>query len=176
MKTSLIQLSYAHSRIANDIASEINPRIKNWRSSKPTIKLKTRFLSHNCGRYSSRMPYIKWEYTPLYRSFGCICENGKKLVGMVGNERFSVSAPRGYSFSEDDLGIKIVSNSNNKDDYHFNSSEILEDKAITKIISKLRANRKTRIEKTRQEKKEKHLNSIFERDIPFIRVNIHDSR
>lgn len=140
----LIPLSWLLGKLAKEIAQENNGRIQNWRDSVPTFDGKIGLIkSFDCGRYSRKCTYTKWEYAARCRSWGCILPNGD-LVGVISRRKFRLKPWRGYRWDADVSGIRLVSNRCQSDDYHPNSDDIEEGMRV--IVGRLRSNASVRKE------------------------------
>jgi len=162
-----------------EICQENYPRIKNWRN--PTAALDDAikpiggYFTHNCGRYSSRCQYTKYEYSPYCQSFGEIIDNGSALVGKIGVENFHLIAPKGFIFAADNLGVSLQSKSNPKKNFYFNSDDVLFN-GVKGMLFNLRENWEKQKNARKLELEKQYHQKIFEREINSTRVNLQDSR
>ena len=121
---------------------------KNWRNPLPmTLKIPVRGWQVdviNCGRYSSRCTYTKWEYQAEVTSYAWIKPNGTLLYSFLDNAPVTLTPPRGYRWCRDKNGLRLAANRDDNVDYHPTSEDLLA--GIKTIISKLRANEASRKE------------------------------
>src|ERR1017187_8525460 len=107
------------------LAEERNPRIKNWCRAEASA-LGDTIQTHNLGRYSGGCTYTHYAYTATQQSWGVLVNDGKSLAGRIGRHGFRLQAPKGYLFSSDELGAKLVAVADSRKDYHFDSDEVAE--------------------------------------------------
>ena len=118
-----------------------NPRKQNWEAARAT-KEPTQLRTNNHGRYSSRVRFIKYTYTPLIQSYGVA--TGKTLYLTFDGQRHTFTAPHGYQWRKDRNGIKLQSNSNREADYHPTVADIVAGSKY--LVAKLKSNYKQRQE------------------------------
>lgn len=110
------------------IGSE-HSRKQRWRSPVETT-VSTHVRNINCGRYSSKCRYTKWDHQQHVESWGAVSADGEHLHYTIdtadGLKSGSRKAPRGWTWQRDKLGIKIVSLANAKLDYHPTALDILD--------------------------------------------------
>lgn len=141
-KKHTIKLSPTLERLAREIAQENDGRKSNWRGSIPATEGKIgRVHSFNCGRYSAKCTYTKWEYAASVRAWGTILPNGD-LVGLISKEKFRLTPRRGYKWDVDANGLRLMALARPDDDYHPNTDDI--EAGMTALVAKLRANANTR--------------------------------
>jgi len=103
-------------------------RKQRWRSPVETTK-STYVRDINCGRYSGRCRYTKWDHQQHVESWGAVSADGLHLHYQIdtaaGLQSGSRKAPRGWTWQCDANGIKIVSLANAKLDYHPTAHDIL---------------------------------------------------
>ena len=166
---------------SQEAAQKTNFRIKNWITPVPQIGEveKGCYHSYNCGRYSRSCSYIKWEYAAKYTSFATVAEDKKSICYTYGfkNEITSIhkKAPKGYVFERDHNGLMLLRESDGMD-YHFSAEELAAKNFITLVKNKIAENYNKRIQQKRQEKEQKRLEKIFQKDIPTTSVTFFDSR
>jgi hypothetical protein len=103
-----------------ELPSLQDSRKKNWNSPESTFG-RSQIKTNDMGRYSSRCTYTHYTYTRLVQSWGYVVSPKHLYIRIdhnLGLISRLLSAPRGYYFSHDKNGIKIVSNSNKKIEYH----------------------------------------------------------
>jgi hypothetical protein len=103
-----------------ELTSLQDSKKKNWNLPESTFG-QSRIKTNDMGRYSSRCRYTHYTYTRLIQSWGYVVSPKSIYVRIDHNQGLIsrlLSAPRGYYFSYDKNGIKIVSNSNKKIEYH----------------------------------------------------------
>lgn len=118
-----------------------NARKQNWESVRAT-KGPTQLQTNAHGRYSSRVRYTKYTYTPLIQSYGVA--TGKTLYLTYDGQRHTFRAPRGYQWRRDENGIKLQSNSNREVDYHPTVADIVAGNKY--LVAKLKSNYRQRQE------------------------------
>lgn len=138
---------------ADGIKALIDNRKKNWRTTTATSG-KSRIESHDLGRYSSRCQYTHYEYTRRIESWGAVV--GTNLFARIdtaaGIRTRTIKAPRGYRWNIDKNGIRILSLTNPRCDYHPTAAEILNQTDLRKLAKE---NLKKRVELAKLERKEK---------------------
>lgn len=125
-----------------------NRRLKNWTSKQ--AGLETRLRTNDEGRYSRRCTYTHYTYTPLVQSYGVAC--GKALYFHFDGTVKRVAAPRGYRWGTDANGIRLISLSNPKADYHPLAEDLLD--GVKVVVEKLRDNLRIRIEAGKKQKQQ----------------------
>jgi hypothetical protein len=157
------------------LAGEKNPRIKNWRKAKASASGGAgRIQTHNLGRYSRGCTYTHYEYTATQQSWGVLINEGKSLAGRIGRHGFRLQAPKGYLFSADELGAKLVAVADPRKDYHFNSNEVAE--GVPAMMRRFRENLRLQKESRKAEAQAKRDLAIYKREVGTVRVTLDDSR
>lgn len=176
MKTT-IPLDYQTQRLAADICKEQNGRIQNWRDAKPSTEIRNRgeYFIKNCGRYSSSCRYTRYEYTPVWTSFGEIGEDGI-LRGQIGSQIFEVKPRKGFVFAVDSNGICLQRKNKTDSNYHFNCREILGENPICNLLEKLRGLENQRKNQKKLDIQKAYHQKIFQREIQSTYVTLEDSR
>ena len=140
-----IPVALAPTRRLEYVVGKLAGRKKNLLAAVPSIQDETRLAEHCCGRYSSRCSYMKWEYTPVIRSYATLDGDVATLHSDVADS-VSVKAPRGYRWECEDT-LVLVRNSDGSE-YHvtdsdlhrgaaFCRSQLLENRAKRKAADKL---------------------------------------
>lgn len=115
-----IPVALSYSRTLSHKVSKLAGRKKNLRDAIPTSG-DTRLAEHDCGRYSSRCTYRKYEYTPVIRSYATLDDGVATLYSDV-CDSVSVKAPKGYRWEQDDT-LVLVRNSDGYE-YHVTDSDL----------------------------------------------------
>jgi hypothetical protein len=122
-----------------------HPRRKNWEPPQAVVSdtVGCWVSEVNCGRYSSRCTYIRYEYVPTVGSYGIIRGN----LGLEYHYAGTVTVlqpPRGYRWDKDSNGIRLVSLTKADKNYHPNSDDLRKysKKALLTKISRLAETRK----------------------------------
>lgn len=141
------------------VTSEVvyDRRKKNYKNPQPTWH-RSNIVAYNEGRYSSRCHYIRYSYVRWVESWGCLISSQHIYYRVHTNDGIRhgiIKAPRGWSFTADDLGIKIAKG---KMEWHITASDVACG-AIKLMCDKARANyaaiqaaRKAQREQERREK------------------------
>lgn len=98
---------------------ESNKRLKNWERPIADIANHGQYRVEDCGRYSSRCSYTRYEYRPVVRA--CIRlfpRINKVAIRLYNHPMMILSAPRGWEFSKDKNGICIRMKKNHECNYH----------------------------------------------------------
>lgn len=137
-----------------------DPRKKRWAGSLATYTTSW-IKSVDCGRYSSRCTYTKYDHYRCIESWGYLT-NGKLYYRVdTGNGLRSgfLSAPRGWRFDKDENGLKIVSKDGKKDYHPINTDFYTgNNREITKrLTEKAKKNYETRREAESRLSQEKRL-------------------
>ncbi len=177
MNKTIIPLGYNLKNRVREIVREVNGRISNWREpvAHTDDDCVGKYLTHDLGRYSRRCRYTHYEYSPICPSYGIISENGNSVSGKIVAEDFTLTAPKGYIFATDSLGIKLQSKTNPKKDFHFNSDHVTFG-GISFILKELRSNWDKHRTAYRAAVQQKYFDKIFQREIGSTLVNLGDSR
>lgn len=131
------------------------PHRKNWDSATETC-----FPAYNLvetidhGQYSSRCQFRHLTYRPTVTSCAVICDGGSHV-----RYEYAIAAPawlkapRGYRWDRDKNGLRIVSMSDQRRDYHPNSDDLrsYDARALAKKAAELHAVRKAQAAKAREE-------------------------
>jgi len=116
-----------------------HPRRKNWRSSLSGRGMcPVDAITINCGRYSSRCTYTKYEYQVIVRSCARV-RPGFLLYWLADEPMRRIKAPHGYRWDEDATGVRLVSIARPADDYHVDSHDLSEC-SPRQLAAKLREN------------------------------------
>ena len=135
-----------------ELVQATDKRKKNWTEPKASsLRIAPRYNTIDCGRYSSRCTYRKYNYMPVVGSYAII-EGGLLHYFWSDEEPTVLEAPFGYIWSEDVNGICIISNDGKKD-YHPTSDDLRE-YSKRHIRSLALANYRTRVRIKREAYKE----------------------
>lgn len=118
--------------------------------------------------------YPKFENTAYIQSWAEISENKQEISGVVINRSFKLKACKGYCFDTDNNGIKLVSQSNPKDDLHLNSELVF--RKTTELRRILLSNRARRIQIKMDARMNKRREEIFQKNINSTVVTVEDAR
>ena len=147
----IVPLSAEDRAFALDLAQDSYPRRRNWDSPEPGDKTSVRDISH--GRYSSRCKYTRWSYVPILKSLAIISRWGSTILYRHHSGSSFVPAPRGWYWDADANGLRLVSRSSPKDDFHPDSGDL--QKGTNHLLHRavvLRAQRRVEAAKARREK------------------------
>jgi len=110
----------------NGIAACTDNRKKNFRTPKATL-LRSRIDTHDLGRYSSRCSYTHYEYTQRVESWGAVIGNNLyyRVDAADGLRSGICKAPRGFRWDIDANGIRIVSRTDARCDYHPTAADLI---------------------------------------------------
>lgn len=144
----------------------IDRKKKNWFRATPTFRRS--FIYSQChGQYSSRCSFKRYSYRKNIESWGYVVNPTHVYIRLdIGSKVFStiIKSPKGYHWGYDKDGLRIVSNKNHKDDYHFSAYEILtylingKPSAFNKhIVTMLKTNARVRKNLEKKEQKEKRI-------------------
>lgn len=109
-KTILIPLAEEHEAAAITAFKKKEPRKKNIMTPKPCLK-PYQLGSYDMDTIEYKGRFKGWKgstYTPLCQSAGRISADGSVLGAVVDKQNYVISAPRGYQWRVDSLGIKLV--------------------------------------------------------------------
>lgn len=163
-----LEESDSYSKIIDD------PRKKNWSSPLATFQ-KSYIKTEDCGRYSSRCTYTKYQYRRCIESWGALV-NGKLYFRVaVGRNQVKsgfLKAPRGWKFDIDKNGFRIVSKDGKKD-YHPTWSTVRADDPVGCMVMEAKRNYQLRKEEEKKLKQEKKI--IREADKLGVMVCLRDS-
>jgi hypothetical protein len=92
------------------VGKQVYSRLKNW-DGRPVESLNfgaksIRLLSNNHGRYSSRCHYNRFTYQLQVRSCGVV--TARRLLWFCHSESGKLTAPRGWRFGRDSLGLYLA--------------------------------------------------------------------
>lgn len=169
-----LPLGWSLQQIAGELAAEQNGRLK-FRDAKPsTAEIdRVRIDTKNCGRYSSRCRYTRYEHTPLVTSYVVITDDGAGISGRIQSTDYSFTAPRGYSFTTDSLGVMLRGQGG---DRHITASDIHRGETPTLWAKQIRAQIESRRAARVQEKRDARDAKVRAREIGSCRVTLADSR
>ncbi len=184
-KIERIKKTIVHENLAiqaQTAAKSTNGRIQNWNyGAKPTTNERSLgdYRTNDEGRYSRSCKYTKYSYDPLYTSFVILAHLKNGLIykrGFSGKMKSSiVKAPKGMVFEIDSNGLLLRRKSDGMD-FHLNG-QILERKDFATFVrAEMAKNFKLRLDAKRRDKREKHLQKLFARDLKTTMVTLHDSR
>lgn len=144
----------------------IDRKKKNWFRATPTFR-RSFIYSHCHGQYSSRCTFKRYSYQKNIESWGYVINPTNVYIRLdIGSRVFStiIKAPKGYHWGYDKDGIRIVSNKNPKDDYHFSAAEVftylINGKQLSfkkHIVTMLKTNARVRKNLEKKELKEKRI-------------------
>ena len=164
-----VPLSDGDRALALDLAKISYPRRRNWDPPEPGDRTSVRDI--NNGRYSSRYTYTRWTYLPILKSFALISRwGGGAILYRHHNGSFFVPAPRGWYWNADENGLRLVSRSSPKADFHPDSEDLR--KGARHLLHRavvLRAQRRAEAAKARREK------LFLLRHSKGVRVGLQDS-
>ena len=165
---------------------------KESRIRKPIRQTIPGFSSHihaiDCGSYSMRVRYTRWEYNAIIESWSYVSEHGSAVYWSAkldnGTNRGSMRAPKGYRFSVDD-GLLVVVRNACGTEFHPTALDLARGKSHLRTC--VLESRRRRIDLERVAKRlqrEKHLNDLraiaeesrFQSALGTICVTEHDSR
>ena len=121
-KSAIIPLGILTNIEVSEACKKLHPHRRNWRSTKAVASGPIRVVDINCGRYSSRCSFTKWEYEPQVQSYGAIDRNGI-LKYIYDGQITALEAPHGYRWAKDENGVLLISNDGKKD-YHPDSDDL----------------------------------------------------
>lgn len=115
-------------KTADDVrekAHTANPRLKNWDHPEETTypeydQVET--IDH--GRYSSQCTYRRLTYRPTVTSCAVISAGGKLRYESAKEQPTWLAPPRGYRWDRDQNGVRLVSLSDSRKDYHPDSDDL----------------------------------------------------
>lgn len=149
------------------------PRVKRWRATIPTYS-QTRELCYDCGKYSSRCSYTKYDYQHEVECFAVLI--GNNCYYRINGRGGFLFAPKGWKFSSKPIPgtsknrLAIVNRRG--DEYHPDSAEIESGMTGRSMASIARKN----AEKRRAIKRESEKNKKdFLANIKCVGVTIRDS-
>ncbi len=138
-----------------DAARAAYPHRKNWDSATetcfPAYDL-VETIDH--GQYSSRCSYRHLTYRPTATSCAVVSDGGAYVRYEYATDQPTwLKAPRGYRWDRDKNGLRIVSLSDQRRDYHPDSDDLrsYDARALAKKAAKLYAVRKTQAAKAKEE-------------------------
>lgn len=142
----------------------IDRKKKNWFRATPTFRRS--FIYSQChGQYSSRCTFKRYSYQKNIESWGYVVDPNHVYIRVdIGSSVFSsiIKTPKGYHWGYDKDGLRIVSDKNPKDDYHFSAGEVftflINGKSSTfkkHIVTMLKTNARIRKALGKKQKKEK---------------------
>ena len=136
------------------IAACTDARKKNWRSPKAT-RCASDIITTDLGRYSSRCTYTHYEYTPVVESWGAVVGNHLyyRIDTANGIVCRTVKAPRGYRWDIDANGIRIMSLTDSRCDYHPTAKDLLNKIDLRLVARENLATRKQQEALAREQKK-----------------------
>lgn len=142
-----------------DKIHEAHPRKQNWTS--PKASFKTGLIINDLGKYSNRCKYTHYTYTPGIESFGRILN--EKLFYHLDSKRYILKAPKGWKWSTDSNGIKLLKTKNSQIEYHPTAFELVERNNLRNICNKAKelyqqrkqAEKKLRLQRLTEEKNKK---------------------
>jgi len=102
-----------------------HPRRKNWTIAIGVAYPATPF-SHDedWGAYSTKCKFRHWEYTPSCGCYAAVGYGGKSLVFCYAAKKTVLAPPHGYKWDKDQDGIRLVSLTDSRKDYHPNSDDL----------------------------------------------------
>ena len=147
-----VPLSDGDRALALDLAKSSYPRRRNWDPPEPGDVTSVRDI--NNGSYSSRYTYTRWSYRPMLKSIANISRwGGGAILYRHHSGSFFVPAPRGWYWNADENGLRLVSRSSPKDDFHPDSGDL--QKGTKHLLHRavvLRAQRRAEAAKARRER------------------------
>lgn len=128
-----IPLGSKHQRECQEQARQQKPAVRNWAKTYAVAKREQKcvaVVARDCGRYSSRCTYLRYEYDVTLRSCGTCTE--ARLLWFIGTSSGRMLAPRGWRFGRDELGLYVErkANRNALRRYHFSSDDVLSGSVI----------------------------------------------
>ncbi|MCK9172019.1 MAG: hypothetical protein RBR03_09025 [Desulfuromonas thiophila] len=106
-------------------AHAANTRLKNWDRPEETTRPKcdqVETIDH--GRYSSRCTFKHLTYRPTVTSCAVISAGGKLRYEYANESPAWLAPPRGYHWDRDQNGVRLVSLSDSRKDYHPDSDDL----------------------------------------------------
>lgn len=163
-------------------AGDNNRKIRNWGRPEAVFSWwnKGDYRSEDCGQYSRNCRYTKWSYHPQYTSFVTIGDSGRGAVYSYGfkDEKKSkfIRAPKGMKFDIDDLGLKLVRETDNMD-YHPNYNDLLAKNFSAIVRREMAENYKQRLRGLKILREKRSLAKKYVGEIvPKTYVNFTDAR
>jgi len=126
---------------------------KNWRDPAPSLRVLGESWTNliNCGQYSSRCTYTKWEYLPIVTCFAIERGNLGLEFHWLDTVTF-LAPPAGYRWQKDRNGIALIS-TDGKKDYHPDSDDLrhyTKSAIRTKAVENYRRRQAVMVEQKRQ--------------------------
>jgi len=118
-----IPLGNSDDRTITAWARQENGRIRNWidaeaASSRSAYHQHTRWIDdRDCGRYSRRCKYTRYEYVPTMLSRGRATAG--HLTANIDGTRYRYTAPNGWKYGIDSLGIYIRRTKEIRENYRY---------------------------------------------------------
>lgn len=128
----LIPIGNVHNKDILKLAKKQYPRYQNWLDAEATkhIDKILSIVDTIKNRYSHYKP--TYNHIPIYKSY---CRYHKNILcAIIGNDKFVLKSPRGYSWVHDYNGVKLQHNKT-KNDYHFDTDDVFA--GIDTIVAKL---------------------------------------
>ncbi|MBX9839606.1 MAG: hypothetical protein K2X69_14975 [Silvanigrellaceae bacterium] len=155
------------------VDKKLYKRAKNWRADKSSFST-SQELMFNCGRYSIRCTFTKYEYQQLIECFALIIGNNAyyRIKTNDGLKTGFLIAPKGWKFCSlkipsADNRLAIVNNKGQE--YHLTSAEIIDGITPKQFAAIARHNAKKRSALKKEQK-------IFSTNLKHILVTMNDSR
>ena len=169
-----VQETVAVRRLVGKLAG----RKQNLEPVEPTTA-ESRLLTTNCGRYSSRCSYTRYEYTPLVRNFAEVDGLFAKLTSDVADS-VTIKAPKGYHWDSIKGQLALVRDADGSE-FHPSQEDLR--KGAAHCRSSLLENRRLRIESDRRKREQERDKKRAEAErqrmlaaLPSIAVTFADSR
>jgi hypothetical protein len=140
---------------ANGIPACTDNRKRNWQSPLASV-LRSYIQTKDCGRYSSRCTYTKYEYTARVESWGIVIGEHLhyRIDTAAGLKVETAKAPRGFRWDTDKNGIRFVSRTDARCDYHSTADDLLSGVDLRDMARKNLATRKANEAQIRQQKQD----------------------
>ena len=121
-----VPLGSASSSEVAEYARRLYPARKNWLTPEPRTRHDVLgVVDIDNGRYSSRCTYTHWTYKPVVTSYGIVLNAGAVLRWYWATDApVDLAVPHGYRWDRDGHGIRIVSLTDPRKDYHPDSDDL----------------------------------------------------
>jgi hypothetical protein len=151
-------------------ARSVRPRVQRWTSATASKFTAGRTICEtDQGRYSSRCTFRKIDYSPVVGSYALVCQSGRMLRYVYDAQVYRLRAPRGWQWSKDANGIRLVSLANPRMDFHPDSDDLraYDWRKLTAQARSLYAMRRGQAAQAKREERERAANA--ERDAELTR-------
>lgn len=150
----VVPLGAKHAVELDKTVHAMHPRRQNW--LRPAAVADNRppcCIDLDMGRYSSRCTYTHWQYRPTVGSYAVIIAGNTHTLYVCAGKKASLKAPRGYRWDRDANGLRIVSLTDRRKDYHPDSDDLrsYDARALAKKATDLFARRQAEARQAREE-------------------------